>query len=135
MYLTILVAPADLVNLEFRPGLFLANEEYSGFDIGAFIRFKILSTKIYIIAGFNNHSNRSSGHNNGGSYSKDILYKGIGVGFQKDSKLSFDLIYYWTNDKDYAFSRVSDFLGNTRNINKQINGILKASFSLAWDIF
>lgn len=97
--------------------------------------FKIFPKGIYIITGLNNHSNRSSGHNGGGSYAKQILYKGVGIGFQMNSKLSFDLMYYWTNDKDYAYSILIDSSsGYTTMVNKKMNGILKVGFSLAWDI-
>jgi len=135
LYLTTLVVPTKWLNLEVRSGLFLAGEEYSGFEIGVFAMFKIFPKGIYIITGLNNHSNRGSGHNGGGSYAKQILYKGVGIGFQKNSKLSFDLMYYWTNDKDYAYSIVIDSSsGYTTMVNKKMNGILKVGFSLAWDI-
>lgn len=133
-YLAAFAVPTEWITLEIRPGLFLAGEEYSGFEIGAFSRFKILPTKIYLIAGLNNHSNGSSGHNSGGSYSKGMLYKGVGIGFQKDSKLSFDLIYYWSDNKTYAYTRITDSTGHTTNADKNMNGILKVSFCLAWDI-
>lgn len=131
LYLITSFEPVDWLALEARPGLFLADSEYSGFEIGAFVKATILPTKFYIVAGLNNHSNGSSGHNSGGSYAKQMLYKGIGIGYQKDSKLSFDLMYYWTSNKDFAYT--FDAVNSLR-YNKQMNGILKLGFSLAWDI-
>jgi hypothetical protein len=95
----------------------------------------ILSSNYYLIGGINNHINSWLGSHNGGSgFAKNILYKGIGIGYQKDSKLSIDLTYYFTNDKDFAYSRIYVSYGNNRIENKKMNGILKIGFSLAWDI-
>jgi len=128
-YFNIIVEPIDGLSLEVRPGYLIGGNEYSGFEFGAFARLKISSTKFFITSGLNNHSNNETGHNSGGSYAKEMLYKGIGIGFQKDSKLSFDIIYYWTDDKEFAYS----FDGSSRK-NKQMKGIIKLGFSLAWDV-
>lgn len=134
-YLTTLVAPTDWLSIEVRPGLFVAGEDYGGFEIGAFLHFKVLPTAFSLIAGLNNHSNSiNSGHNGGGNYNKKMLFKSVGIGYYKDSKLSFDLMYYWTNDKDFAYTRKTDSFGYSTNYNKKMNGILKLGFSLAWDI-
>ena len=134
-YLTSLVEPTELFGLEFRPG-YIIGGEYTGLELGAFLHFKIKPTNFYIVAGLNNHSNDvSNAHNGGASYIKNMLYKGIGIGYQKDSKLGFDLMYYWTNNKSYGYNRITDDLGNATNIDKQMNGILKVGFNLAWDIF
>ena len=133
--LTTLVSPIDWLNFEIRPGYFLAGEDYGGFEIGAFLHFKVLPTAFSLIAGLNNHSNGiNGGHNGGGSYNKKMLFKSVGIGYQKDFKLSFDLMYYWTNDKDFAYTRKTDAFGYSTNYNKKMNGILKLGFSLAWDI-
>ena len=135
MYLTAIVMPVDGLSFEVRPGYFLGGEYYGGFEFGVFARWMILSSRYYMILGLNNHSNSMLGSHNGGScFSKNILYKGIGIGFQKDSKLSFDLMYYITDNKEFAYSRVYDSYGNTRYENKKMKGILKIGFSLAWDI-
>lgn len=134
-YLTTILEPFKDFGFELRAGYFLGGEYYGGFELGAFARWMILSSKFYVIGGVVNHSNDILGSHNGGSgLSKNILYKSIGIGFQKDSKLSFDLMYYFTNDKDYAYSSVYYSYGNYRFENKQMNGILKVGFSLAWDI-
>ena len=129
-YLNIIVEPIEWLSFEVRPGYLLAGGEYGGFELGAFTKFRILPSKFFMIAGLNNHSNDwSNAHNGGGSYLKKMLYYGLGIGFQKDSKLSFDLMYYWTDNKDFAYS----FDGSSIK-NKQMNGIVKLGFSLAWDI-
>jgi len=134
-YLTTILEPIENLGFELRPGYFLGGEYYGGFELGAFARWMIPSSKFYIIGGVINHSNDILGSHNGGSgLSKNILYKSIGVGFQKDSKLGIDLIYYFTNDKDYAYSSVYYSYGNYGFENKRMNGILKVGFSLAWDI-
>ncbi|PKL84056.1 MAG: hypothetical protein CVV24_01995 [Ignavibacteriae bacterium HGW-Ignavibacteriae-3] len=132
-YANVLVQPIEWLSLDVRPG-YLIGEEYRGYELGAFARLKISSSKFYIITGIINHSNTASSHNGGGSYAKDMLFKSVGVGFQKDSKLSFDVMYYWTGDKDYKYSRQTDFLTYSRTVNTQMNAILKVGFSLAWDI-
>ena len=135
MYLTAIVMPIDGLSFEVRPGYILGGEYYGGFEFGAFARWMILQSRFYLIGGINNHSNSMIGSHNGGSgFSKSILYKGIGVGFQKDSKLSIDLMYYFTNDKDFAHSLIYDSYGNMRFENKRMNGILKVGFSLAWGV-
>ena len=134
-YFNSIVAITNWLTIEVRPGLFLASQEFSGFELGAFAKLNILPECAYIVAGLNNHSNSVSGSNSGGSYAKRILFKGIGIGFQKDSKLNFDLMYYWTNDKEYGYSRRTDSSGLTESYSKMINGILKIGFSLSWNIF
>jgi hypothetical protein len=133
-YLNVLVEPIEWLNLEVRQG-YLLGEEYSGFELGAFARIKIFSTKFYIVTGLINHSNNPTAHNSGGSYEKEMLYKGVGIGFQKDSKLSFDLMYYWTDNKDFRYSRQTDFLTYSKIVNTRMNAVIKLGFSLAWDIF
>jgi len=134
IYLTNIYEPVEWLNIELRPGYLIGFEYYGGFEIGAFARIKILPTNIYVITGFNNHSNTfSSAHNGGGGYTKKIFYKGLGIGYQKDSKLSFDLIYYWAVDKIFAYTFEQNGIGD--KINTEMKGILKLGFSLAWDIY
>jgi hypothetical protein len=135
MYLTTIVMPVDGVSIEVRPGYLRGGEYYGGFEFGIFARWMILSSRYYLILGLNSHSNSLFvSHNGGSGLSKNILYQCIGIGFQKDSKLSFDLMYNITDDKEFAYSRVYDSYGNTRYENKKMKGILKVGFSLAWDI-
>lgn len=130
----IIYEPIKWLGLEIRPG-YVSNGEYGGYEIGGFARIKILPTNIFLLIGMNNHSNNiSNAHNGGGSYVKEMLYKGIGVGYQKDSKLSFDIMYYWTNNRDYAYSRVTDWQSYSRIVNKQMNGILKLGFNISFTV-
>ena len=128
-YVHALFEPFEFLTFEIRPGYLFTGDEYTGFEIGAYARYKIPHFGLYIIAGLNNHSNGGSGHNGGGSYEKEILYKAFGIGFQKDKLLSADLIFYWTNNKDFAYSFV------TERINKRMEGIVKLGLSFAWDVF
>ena len=107
--LKILVAPLNWLNLEARPGIFFGGEDYSWIEFGGYARLNILPTRFYIIVGVNDHIR--------GGYD-DILYNGAGIGFQKDSIASFDLIFYWK-------SFVND---------EKINGLLKVNICFAWDI-
>jgi hypothetical protein len=133
-YANILYKPIDYLTIELRPGFLYAGEDYAGFEIGAFAKFRIVPTKFLIIVGLNNHSNAVFGRNGSGSYEKNILYKGIGFGYQIDEKLSFDLMYYFSNNSDYAYSLTLE--GNDLIYhNTKMVGILKFGFSLAWDIF
>jgi len=133
--LTAIIEPVDGIGFEVRPGFSLGGEYYGGFELGAFARWMILSSRFYLTGGLNNHSNSwVSSHNGGSGYRKNILYKGIGLGFQKDSKLSIDIIYYFTNDKEFAYSMVYDSYGNTKLENKLMDGLIKIGFSLAWDL-
>lgn len=144
LYLTALVEPVKWLKIDLRPGIFLGDSEYSGFEMGVFAKVKILPSKFFIAAGFNNHDNSNGGgSNSGGSYEKNMLFKVVGLGFQKDEKLSFDIMYHWTNDKEYGYSihhpSYDELINNpgavTKKIPKIINGIIKVGFSLAWDIF
>jgi hypothetical protein len=128
-YLSALLQPSDWLAFEARPGIFIAYDKYYGLEFGIFARARILPTRFYLIAGLNNHVNGSSGHNSGGSYEKEMLYNAIGIGFQKDSRLGIDLMYYWTNNKVFGYS----YDGSSRTYTN-MNGIIKLGFSLAWDI-
>jgi hypothetical protein len=130
----ILVEPLEWFNIEVRPGMLFISEEYSGFDIGLFARLKILPTRFYLITGLNNHSNKGSVHNSAGGYDIEMLFKSIGIGYQFGHKFNIDIMYYWTTDKNYAYTRETDWLTYSRIINKQMNGILKIGFNLSWDI-
>ena len=130
MYLSAQFEPVEWINFEFRPGYLIAGENYWGSEFGAYVKLKVLQPHLYVIVGVNNHSNIAGGHNSGGSYSKQILYKGIGIGFQKDSHLSFDMTYYWTDNKEFAYS----VLPYSGIVEKQMNAIVQIGFCLAWDI-
>lgn len=131
----ILFEPTEWFNLEVRPGILYMDDDYSGFEIGLFARFKLLPSRIYLITGINNHSNKSFAENSGSGSGKNILYKSIGIGYRIFSTTYIDLTYYWTADKDYASVRETDGLTYLRIINKQMNGILKIGINLSWDIF
>jgi len=134
LYGNAILEPTDWLGFEVRPG-YLLSYNYGGFEIGTFARLKIFSTKFFLIGGINNHSNSIiDSHNGGGGYYKQMLFKAIGLGFHKDSKLSFDIIYYWTNNKDFEYSRQTDFLTYYRIVNTQMNGIIKIAFNLSWEI-
>ena len=107
--LKIFVTPLNWMNFEMRPGIFFGGLDYSWIELGVYARFNILPSRFYIIAGINDHIR--------GGYD-DILYDGIGLGIQKDSKASFDLMYFWKNGRN----------------GEQVNGILKLCFGFAWDV-
>ncbi len=128
-YLSLSLEPVEWIGLEARPG-YLVGGEYGGFEIGAFLRLRVLPSNFFIIAGINHHSNDIlDSHNTGGNYQKQMLFQGVGIGYQKDSKLGIDLTYYWTNDKVFAYS----YNGSTKT-DKLMSGIIKLGFSLAWNI-
>lgn len=127
--------PLQWIGIEVRPGYMLVSEDYGGYNFGIYARLQSIIPKIFFVAGINKQSNfMNSAHNSGGSYTKDVIYKGIGIGYQCDSKLSFDIMYYWTNDKDYAYCHETDWLTYSHKINKSINGIMKIGFNLNWDV-
>lgn len=135
LYLTSIITPIENIGLEVRPGYFIGGEYYGGFEFGAFLRYSILGSKYYIVGGINNHINSMTGAHNGGSgISKAMLYKAIGIGYQKDSKLGFDLTYYWTNDKVFAYSNSYETGFITIKTFTKMNGIIKAAFVLSFDI-
>ncbi len=129
-----IVQPNTWLNFLVRPGILFVDEQYSGFEIGAFVRLMLFSTKFYLITGINNHSNREYAHNRSGSYGKEMLFKSIGLGYQADSKFGVDICYYWTSDKEYAYALLTDGLTYSRIVNRQMNGILKLGLNLSWDI-
>ncbi|PKL84057.1 MAG: hypothetical protein CVV24_02000 [Ignavibacteriae bacterium HGW-Ignavibacteriae-3] len=132
--INLIVQPNEWLSFIVRPGFLLVDEQYSGFEIGGFVKLMLFDTKYYSIIGLNNHSNKDTGHNTSGSYGKEILYKSIGLGFQADSKFCIDICYYWTSDKEYAYSRIRDGLTYSNIVSKQMNGILKLGIDLSWDI-
>lgn len=134
VYLTAAVSPIKDLSFEIRPGYLLWGDYYGGFEIGAFAKWNILSSKIFIQGGILNHDNLDTGHNGGGSYEKSILYKGLGVGYQVDSKLSVDISYYWSNDSIYGYSNIRDYISYSYQEYIRMKGILKLGFCLTWDI-
>jgi hypothetical protein len=130
----VIVQPNGWLSFIVRPGILFVDEQYSGFEIGAFFKLMFFSTKFYFITGLNNHSANETGHNSGGAYGKELLFKCVGLGYQADSKFSVDINYYWTADQDFAYTRQTDWLTYSRIVNKQMNGILKLGFNLSWDV-
>ena len=132
--LSAIVTPIEKVNIEVRPGYILGGEDYMGTELGLFLKINALS-KLLLIAGLNSHSNNGSGHNSGGSYHKNIIYTGVGVGLKVDSRLSVDVMYYWTSDKSFAYYHTTDWQTYSRIIERNMNGIIKVGFCFTWDIF
>jgi hypothetical protein len=134
-YLSTTFRPIENLSIEVRPGYFMGNEYYGGFEIGAFLKWSIMGSKYFLVGGLNNHYNSWLGSHNGGSgILKTMLFKGIGIGYQKDSKLSFDIMYYWTSDKEFAYSRNTDWLTYSKTVNNKMNGILKIGFNISFTI-
>jgi hypothetical protein len=127
-YLTTLLEPVGNFGFELRPGLIYGSPDYKGYDVGAYVKYNFVSN-FYLLAGLNNH------YNAGGGYVKNYIYKCIGLGYQRNSKLSFDIGYYWTGDKVLADLRMVNYLGPSTYTDEKMNGILKLGFSLAWEIF
>lgn len=134
IYLTTLIQAADNLVFEIRPGFFLGDDRYAGFEIGGYARYNVISG-FYLTAGLNSHSNSGLMISHGAGFDKNILLTCLGIGFQKNSKLGFDISYYWTADKDIGDSWYWTDKGASPKIITRLNGVLKAGFSLAWDIF
>lgn len=133
-YLNAVYSPFSDWGIEFRSGYFIGNEYYGGFEIGAYVKWKIPNEHYYLIAGVNKHSNdRTGGHNGGSGINKEMVFTGIGAGYQKDRKLGFDIMYYWTGDKVYSYS-YSPLSSGRGKIFNEITGILKVSFTISFDI-
>jgi hypothetical protein len=134
MYLTSSFIPVDFLELEFRPG-YIIGGDYWGYELGAFLKINLLPTKIFVIGGVNNHLNTiESASNSGGAFKKYMLFNGIGIGYQKDSKLSIDIMYHWTSNKDFGYSNIHDKLGYLFTYKKNMSGIIKVGVSLAWEV-
>lgn len=131
--LSIISEVANKLLFEVRPGYILGGDEYSGFEFGFYLKYRFISN-LLIIAGINNHSNSETAHNSGGSYSINMLYKGIGIGYKKNSNISFDIMYYWTSDKEYAYYRDTDWLTYSRMVDRKMNGIIKLGFAYSFTI-
>jgi len=103
LYLTTSITPIENISIDVRPGYFIGHEYYGGFEIGAYAKWVIVNSKYFLVVGLNKHSNSWLGSHNGGSgISKDMIYKAFGFGFQSNSKISFDVMYHWTNDKIFS---------------------------------
>ncbi|KUG25129.1 hypothetical protein ASZ90_005052 [hydrocarbon metagenome] len=135
LYLSAKYSPIEWLSLEIRPG-YIWGGDYGGFDLGGFawINNAFLSN-FYFIAGINNHSNEiGNTHHGSGNYIKKMLFTGIGFGYKKDKVLSIDLMYYWTNDKDFAYTTTNTSEGIPKFINKKMNAILKLGFSFYFEL-
>lgn len=136
MYFTGLYCPADWLTLEIRPGYFVADQDYGGFEIGGYARLKIFPENFFVITGINNHHNTwDSAHNGGGAYKKDMLFYVLGIGFQKGSKFSIDVSYHFSSDKSFGYSRVTDWLIHSYFVDKKINGMIKLGLSFTSNIY
>jgi hypothetical protein len=137
-YLTTSITPIENLSIDLRPGYFFGHEYYGGFEIGVYAKWVIQNSKYFLVVGLNKHSNSWLGSHNGGSgISKDMIYKAFGLGFQSNSKISFDIMYYWTNNKIFSYSRYYYYTSNGEVYGtsyNEITGILKVSFSCSFDI-
>ncbi|RJP61258.1 MAG: hypothetical protein C4543_03695 [Ignavibacteriales bacterium] len=132
--ITSIYSPLKDFELEVRGGYFLGGEDFTGFEYGAFINYRLFNGDFLLSAGLLNHLNSASGHNTSVSYAKDLLFTGLGLKYLVDSKLSVDMMYFWASDKVYGYSWITDHSGFSRIIDKRINGLLKIGISLAFNI-
>lgn len=126
--------PIKLLSLELRPGFLFAGENYSGFEVGAFSKLNIIPNNFFLIAGINNHSNLSSGHNGYGTLSTEIFFWAVGIGYQKDEHLSIDLTYHSPTDGVYGYYVQIEppDIGSIKDT--KLKSVLKLGVCLAWDI-
>lgn len=129
-----LIDPFEDFRLEMRTGFFLGGEEFTGYDVGGFLRYELFKSNFYSSIGLLNHANGESGGHRRGSYAKNILFKGIGLGFQKDELFGFDIMYLWTNDNVYGYSIISDYISSSQKVDKTINGMIRIGFNFAFNI-
>lgn len=135
LYFTTIVEPVDKLSFEIRPGFLLGGEYYGGFEIGAYMKWMLFNSKYFLTSGLLNHSNTMIGAHNGGSgFNKNFLFYGIGVGYSVDSRLNIDLMYYQTEDKDFARIHYFNSAGTITDETIQMNGIIKISFCFTWDV-
>lgn len=131
---TAAINPIENLSLELRPGYLLGGEEYSGLELGAFVKWKIFSTDFYLCSGILNHYNNGTGNNRETGYDKTILYQGVGVGYQLDTKLGLDITYYWSSDAVYGYNYYIETHGSTVFHERSMKGIIKLGFSMAWNV-
>lgn len=131
---TIASNPIENLSIELRPGYLLGGEEYSGLELGSFVKWKLFSTNFFLSGGILNHYNNGTGNNRETGYEKTILYKGIGAGYQLDSKIGLDITYYWSSDSAYGYNYYLESNGNGPFHERSMKGIIKLGLSIAWDV-
>jgi hypothetical protein len=126
---------SERISLEVRPGYFMGEENYGGPELGGFFHYRVIDGW-KILLGYNYHSNTwLGGSNNRGGYSKKINHTAVGLLYQKDSKLSFDITYFIPHDRVFGYSNHIDSMGKSVLSEKKVNGIIKLGFSIMWDIY
>ena len=135
-YSSIIVNPIENLSLEFRPGYLVGIELYGGLELGGYAQWKILSSNFYLAGGFYSHSNHFTSYHNGGvGYENRMNFLSLGMGYQRTETNGIDIMYSWTNEKEYAPSSRTNSKGEKIYTNRKMNGILKIGISFAWDIF
>ncbi len=129
-----LIDPFEDFRLEMRTGFFLGGEEFTGYDVGGFLRYELFKSNFYSSIGLLNNANSESGGNNRGTYAKNILFYGIGLGLQHDNLFGIDIMYFWTNDNVYGYSIISDYISSSQKVDKTINGMIRIGFNFAFNI-
>ncbi|MEE9430121.1 MAG: hypothetical protein V3V16_03710 [Melioribacteraceae bacterium] len=106
-----LVVDVNLYNnifFQFRPGFIISKNNYEGFELGGYIGYKILNTKLHSQVGINYHFNSSVDGNSGGS-GQTIALVGFGVGYQISKTFSIDISYHHPIKKKYGSFGYPDF--------------------------
>ena len=129
----IMIEPESYWGIEIQPGLMLVNDQLLGFEIGSFAKVNILSPDFALLLGLSNFFNREISGRFSGGYGKHFVFYGVGAGYQVNSKLRLDLMYYRPDTKEYAYVLEPDETGY-RKVNKKINGIVRVAFNLAFEI-
>ncbi len=110
--------------IDFRIGLTLVDENYSGLDEGLYFQADLFKTNIYGIAGIDFFNDIGEDHNLGVSSGKFVLYC-IGTGYEFSKNFNIDLTYNIPNKKIYGYSRNLGYLPQGQTYNMVNNGLLK----------
>ncbi len=102
----------DNFSFEFRPGIILVGEYYTGIEYGFFLRYYFENSKFYVISGINYHNNMADAH--GLSHYVEITGNtatliNFSVGYHISDNLGFLLSYYHPL-KDYKIYHGADLI-------------------------
>ncbi len=119
------------IAFEFKPGIVIGGEYYSGFEYSFNMRYYLFDKKYYTGIGINIHDNFGAAHGTAVStWATDeaVTYLGLKIAYKPKSFFSFTLSYFLPLEK-YDYYSISDYFGDSYIV--EVNHIAKLGFEFS----
>ena len=117
--------------VELRFGLTFLNEDFGGFDAGAFLKANLFNSDFNLSLGLDFFNNQKTSHNLSSS-GGDFIFYCFGLGYDFSQSFSADVIYYIPNKKVYGYD-INTGYSPTGQIYEKVNkGLVKIGFQYSF---